>query len=152
MEYQFHEQLPSNKKNIYLNDCVINEIKLYDSSIELLFHDGVIICDEFDIQKMTSNAVVTINNVVADDVDCKRFRRFASPYGAFMLGKPIDISTLYHKMKKKDMSIEVIDVLYGYQQLFIKGAVLPYRKRGLSDRIVFEVKGDFQLECSWNDY
>lgn len=40
------------QKTVYLNDCVINEIMIRDCSIELLFHDGLVIaCDELSTVK-----------------------------------------------------------------------------------------------------
>lgn len=137
---------------ISLHDSVVDAIRITENGIELLFENGFYLLNASpDGVVLSKSAKLVISNIEdIRNVSCEWFKRFKSRFGERIIGKETDINSIASKLENKKLRISIVDELRGYNHIYLRGTVLPYKNRGLSDVIIFEIIGPSEVEYLWN--
>lgn len=140
------------KNQISLHDAVVDAIRITESRIELLFENGFYLLNASpDTAVLSKSAKLVISNFEdIGNVSCEWLKRFKSRFGERIVGKETDINSIASKLESKKLRISIVDELRGYNHIYLRGTVLPYKKRGLSDTIIMEIIGPSEVEYLWN--
>lgn len=137
---------------ISLHDSLVDRIKVNENRIELLFNNGFYVIDALCSEEILSKrAKLVIGSFLdVDCISCKKFRRFKSPSGEKIVGREIDIHTISSQLENSRFKILLVDTLRGYNHIFLRGTIFPYKKYGLPDMIEIEIIGYSEIEYLWN--
>lgn len=152
MDSNFYKYRTIEEKQISLHDSIVDTIRITEDRIELIFENGFYILNVLPDGAVSSKGakLVIYNFEDIENVSCKLFKRFKSPFGAKIIGKEIDINSISSKLKNKKLKVSIVDELRGHNHIYLRGTILPYKKYGLSDMIIIEIRGPLEVEYLWN--
>ena len=152
MDSDFYKFRTKETNQVSLHDAVVDEIKINEGRMELFFKNGFYLLDVSPDGETLSNSAKLVIDTFGDieNISCKVFKRFKSPFGIRMSGRETDIHSISSKLENNEMKLSIVDELRGYDHIYLRGTVLPYKKHGLSDMIIIEVRARSEAEYLWN--